>query len=81
MIKPELFSDLFEQANQLLPGAKQREELQKSIQVMMQSSLAKLDLVTRKEFDAQAAVLQRTRAKVDELEKQLEELSGKIDKQ
>ncbi|MEM6938376.1 MAG: accessory factor UbiK family protein, partial [Pseudomonadota bacterium] len=36
-----------------------------------QSWFDRLDLVTREEFDAQQAVLARTRQKLDELEKQL----------
>jgi len=35
-----------------------------------------MDLVTREEFDAQVAVLQRTRKKVDEMEKQLKAQSS-----
>jgi BMFP domain-containing protein YqiC len=42
--------------------------------------LSKLDVVSRAEFDAQAAVLQRTRAKVDELEQALAALSAELDK-
>ena len=35
-----------------------------------------MDLVTREEFDVQAAVLARTRAKVESLEKQLAALEA-----
>jgi len=35
------------------------------------SSLSRLDLVTRQEFDIQSAVLARTREKLEHLEKQL----------
>jgi BMFP domain-containing protein YqiC len=44
------------------------------------TALSKLDVVSRAEFDAQAAVLQRTRAKVDELEQTLAALSAELDK-
>lgn len=40
----------------------------------LQSALGKLDLVTREEFDAQAAVLLRTRQKLEALEAQLAQL-------
>ena len=40
----------------------------RELQITLQSVLAKLDLVTRDEFDAQAAVLQRTRTKLEALE-------------
>lgn len=44
------------------------------------SALQKLDVVTREEFDVQAAMLSRTREKLDALEKQvaaLEEAANK----
>ena len=45
---------------------------------LLQSMLAKLNLVSREEFDAQQAVLLRTRAKLEQLEKQLAELQAKL---
>lgn len=70
----ELFSDLSEQISQLLPGEKSREEIQRSVQLLVQSAISRLDLVTREEFDAQTAVLLKTRAKLEELEKIVEQL-------
>jgi ubiquinone biosynthesis accessory factor UbiK len=40
----------------------------REFQIALQASLAKLNLVTREEFDAQASVLQRTRQKLEALE-------------
>lgn len=40
----------------------------RELQATLQSVLARLDLVTRDEFNAQAAVLQRTRMKLEALE-------------
>lgn len=40
----------------------------REIHIALQAALAKLDLVTREEFDAQQAVLQRTRQKLEQLE-------------
>ncbi|MFR0657041.1 accessory factor UbiK family protein, partial [Pantoea sp. SIMBA_079] len=48
-----------------------REELQENFKAVLQSGLAKLDLVTREEFDVQRAVLLRTREKLDALEAQV----------
>lgn len=50
-------------------------ELRKNSKVILQSALSRLDLVTRDEFDAQTAVLERTRQKLEQLEQQLEQLS------
>ena len=51
------------------------EDLKKNIHTIMLSTLDKLDIVTREEFEAQQKVLQATRAKLDKLEKELEHLS------
>ena len=50
------------------------EELQDYLQQALSSALKKMDVVTRHEFDIQTAVLQRTREKLEKIEKQLEEL-------
>jgi BMFP domain-containing protein YqiC len=52
------------------PGMREgREELQQNFKAVLQSGLARLDLVTREEFDVQRAVLLRTREKLDALER------------
>ncbi len=48
-----------------------REELAANFRSVLQAALARLDLVTRDEFDVQRAVLAATRAKLDALERQL----------
>lgn len=53
-------------ATQLLP--------KRELDIALQAALARLDLVTRGEFDAQTAVLQRTRQKLEALEQELERL-------
>lgn len=84
MFKPdfkiEFVNEFIEQASKLLPGAGTRDELQKSLNVIAQSTLAKLDLVTREEFDVQLAVLEKTRHKVEDLERQLKELTALAEK-
>ena len=54
------------------------EELQDYLQQALSSALKKMDIVTRHEFDIQMAMLQKTRSKVDELEKLIQELESKI---
>jgi len=53
---------------------------QEQLKQILQSALSKLDLVTREEFDAQAAVLLRTREKVDALENRMKEIEALLDK-
>ena len=56
------------------------EQVDRNARALAKTALSKLDVVSRAEFDAQAAVLQRTRAKVDELEQTLAALSAELDK-
>ena len=54
------------------------DELQEYLRQSLSSTLKKMDIVTRHEFDIQAAVLQKTRSKVDELEKIIKELESRL---
>ncbi len=47
---------------------------EKELRALLESALRKMNLVSREEFDAQQAVLQRTREKLEALERQLAEL-------
>ena len=49
----------------------------RELHLALQSALGRLDLVTREEFDAQQAVLARTREKVEQLEETLANLETK----
>ncbi|MCG8324040.1 MAG: accessory factor UbiK family protein [Thiotrichales bacterium] len=51
-----------------------RNEIQQKIKTALIAGLKNMDLVTREEFDIQARLLARTRAKLDELEAQVENL-------
>ena len=58
--------DLFAQS----PAA----DIEKNLRAVLQSVFAKLDLVTREEFDVQQEVLTRTREKLTQLEAKVAEL-------
>ncbi len=49
-------------------------ELESNFRAVLRASLAKLDLVTRDEFEVQEAVLARTRERLEALEARLQEL-------
>jgi BMFP domain-containing protein YqiC len=53
-------------------------DLERNFRSVLQSTFAKLDLVTREEFDVQAGVLAKTRAKLEALEQQIAELEAKL---
>lgn len=53
-------------------------DLEKNLRALMTSFFARLDLVTREEFDVQRQVLLRTREKLAQLEAQVAELERKV---
>jgi len=53
-----------------------REDLENNFRAVLRSSLSKLDLVTREEFEVQEAVLAKTREKLEALEARLKELEN-----
>jgi len=54
------------------------EDVQKNVRALMSGWFARLDLVTREEFDAQQAVLLRTREKLSSMEERVAELEQLI---
>jgi BMFP domain-containing protein YqiC len=54
-----------------------QEDLESNFRAVLRATLGKLDLVTREEFDLQAEVLARTRAKAEALEARIAELEKK----
>ncbi|MFV9997511.1 MAG: accessory factor UbiK family protein [Arsenophonus endosymbiont of Dermacentor nuttalli] len=53
------------------------EDLDKKLRATLQSQLGKLDLVSREEFDIQTQILLRTREKIMQMEKRIEQLENK----
>jgi ubiquinone biosynthesis accessory factor UbiK len=56
-------------------------DLEGNFKAVLQAQLAKLDLVTRQDFDVQAAILERTQAKLTAIEARLKELETKLSAQ
>lgn len=52
-------------------------EIENNLRALLQAMFAKLDLVTREEFDVQSQVLAQTRAKLETLERKLAELEAR----
>ena len=53
-------------------------DLEGNFKAVLQAQLSKLDLVSRQEFDVQAALLSRTQVAVTTLEARLKELEAKL---
>ena len=69
----DVFKDLQNKVSELLKNSPAK-DVERNVKAMLSQGFAKLDLVTREEFDTQAQVLARTRARLEELEKRVAEL-------
>ena len=78
-LKPPPLSEVLQQVNELVGNSGIKGEVDKSMRALVQSGLAKLDVVSREEFDAQTETLKRTRSQVISLEAQLEALSKELE--
>lgn len=70
--------EFLHELRQGLKGRQPEDLSQSQLRSLLESVLRKLNLVTREEFDAQQAVLQRTRLKLEELERQVVELQERV---
>jgi hypothetical protein len=52
-------------------------DLESNFRAVLRANLARLDLVARDEFTAQTRVLERTRARLEELERRVAELEAR----
>ena len=72
--------NLAQKLSESLPSGLQHlhDDLERNFRAILQSSFAKMELVTREEFDVQRAVLARTREKLETLEQQIRQLEEKL---
>lgn len=78
MINDNLIRSLGEQLGRFVSDARSREDMQQSLNAIVQNVFARLDLVTREQFDAQLETLERTRAQLDHLETELARLQEQL---
>jgi BMFP domain-containing protein YqiC len=71
------FNDLQDKINQAFESSPAK-DIERNVKAMMTQGFSKLDLVTREEFDVQAQVLAKTRAKLEALELRVAELEAKL---
>jgi BMFP domain-containing protein YqiC len=76
MFDPKMLDDLARLVADSVPKGvvAMRSDFERNLRAVLQSAFAKLDLVTREEFEVQSAVLARTRAKLEALERRVAEL-------
>jgi ubiquinone biosynthesis accessory factor UbiK len=71
------FNDLQGKINQAIENSPAK-DIERNVKAMMTQGFSKLDLVTREEFDIQAQVLSKTRAKLEALEARVAELEARL---
>ena len=78
MLNQKLIDDVSAKLKDVL-GQSPAADIEKNLRAILQSVFAKLELVTREEFDVQQAVLLRTREKLERVEAtvaKIEQASG-----
>lgn len=80
MVSPEDLDRVARRLSEAVPeGLKgARDDLEANFRAVLQSAFQRMDLVTREEFEAQQAVLQRTREKLEAMSANLKELEDAL---
>lgn len=76
MIDPKALDELATRLSKLVPAdiSAAKDDLSSNFRAVIQGWLDRMDLVTREEFDVQKSVLEKTRAKLEAIERRLEQL-------
>ena len=79
--KQQQTDDFVRQFLKLLPDDLRhvRQDLEKNIRTALHAAFARMELITREEFDIQSDLLSRTRQLVEELEEKVTVLERKLD--
>ncbi len=79
MLDSHKIEELTERLSRVFPAGEQlREDLRKNFRSALNACLARMDLVTREEFDVQSRVLARTRLRLEAAEKEIERLEAQF---
>ncbi|SJM90918.1 conserved hypothetical protein [Crenothrix polyspora] len=80
MFDPKSIDDIASRLiNAIPPGLNNfKEDMDKNFHAILQSTLGRLDLVTREEFEVQKAMLAKTRAKLEALEKRVLDIEAQV---
>jgi len=75
--KPSFLQELQSKISEVMQQSPAK-DIEKNMKAMLNQGFAKLDLLTREEFDVQAEVLARTRARLEALELRVAELEARL---
>jgi len=79
MLNEKIFEDISAKLSEAASKSPAK-DIEKNMRALLAQGFAKLDLVTREEFDVQAQVLARTREKLVALEARVAELEAQRNK-
>ncbi|MEW5889090.1 MAG: accessory factor UbiK family protein [Pseudomonadota bacterium] len=77
MVNPNILDEIAARLSELV-SASPAKDLEKNARALLGSVFARLDLVTREEYDVQREVLARTRDKLAALERRIAELEERL---
>jgi BMFP domain-containing protein YqiC len=65
---------------ELLPASAEvlQEDVKKNLKAVLNAAFARMDLVTREEFDVQTQLLARTRERLEAMERQMAQLEAEL---
>lgn len=75
-METKFLDELNRRVSELIAASPAR-DIERNLRALLSSSLSRLDLVTREEFDIQQEVLRRSREKLKQLEARIAELEAK----
>lgn len=80
MFDPKLLDDISQRLHAALPEGLRtlQHDIDRNVRAAVQAALARLDLVSREEFDIQTKVLARTRAQLDALARRVADLEAQV---
>ena len=80
MLDAKLIDDIAKRLSGAVPASAKavQADVEKNLRAATESVFSRLDLVTREEFDVQRKVLERSREKIEQLEKQVAELEARL---
>jgi len=73
MLNAKLIDDITAKISEIIAASPAR-DIEKNLRALMTAAFAKMDLVTREEFDVQVELLKRTREKLEDLERRAGEI-------
>lgn len=81
VLDPKALDRLSRRLSEAMPESARllQQDMEKNLRALLASTLERLDLVTREEFEAQKGVLERTRQKLEALERQVAAMEAALD--